>query len=257
MLETFEATDKINAKSKGKKIIFQKLRKELLGQNGDNTDAFEPIAYAHESFMDAWKNDVVVYTGAPWVEDIVYVEPKVQDTNVESILYYRDKITTDLGISFLTPNNKGSFASAQINIKELMKMINKISEQLEDILKKWYKVVLEDNDIDLTYCPNIKVIDSELLETELKIKLVDTLYSKLNCSLRTAYEMLNVNFDDEKQKRKKENDDKIDEVFTPRMSIYTNNGDNSKNNGRPQDDNSKDPNKQQVDIDRRKAKEGI
>ena len=254
MLETFESTDKINAKSKGKKIIWQKLRKELLGGDGNNK-AFEEMSYAHDAFMAAWKNDIVIYTSPAWVEEILYVEPKIENTNIDSINYYRDKITTQLGISFLNPNSKGSFSSAQISIKELMKTINKITEQLEKVLKKWYKIVLRDNGFDELLCPQIKIIDSELLETELKLKLVEILYSKLNCSFETAYNILGVDYEDEKIKRIKENDENADDIFRPRQTNYTFTDTND--NGRPQDENSKDPNKQQDDIDRRKAKEDI
>jgi hypothetical protein len=255
MLETFEATDKINAKSKGKKIIFQKLRKELLGTEGDTRD-FEAMAYAHEAFMEAWRNDVVIYTSPAWVEDILYVEPKTENININNINYYRSKIMTDLGISFLNSENKSAYASAKISIDELMKMINKITEQLQDVLKKWYKIILQENDIPLIYCPDVQVVDSELLSTELKLQLVEVLYSKLNCSLETAYNMLGVRFEDEKQKRKQENTDKLDEIFKPRLTAYTNSGSNSDDpGGRPPGNN--DPDTQQNDIDRRKAKEGV
>ena len=46
MLETFEQSDRINSKAKAKKIIFQKMRKEVMGQDGTRK-GFEEMAYAH------------------------------------------------------------------------------------------------------------------------------------------------------------------------------------------------------------------
>lgn len=258
MLDVFEKSDKINAQSKGKKIIFQKLRKEVLGQDY-NKKGFEEMAYSHDSFLQAWKNKIVIYTGAGWVEDIQYIEPKVENTNIDNVNYYRNKIMTDLGIGFLNSENKSAFASAQISIKELMKTINKISEQLEDILRKWYAVILEENNIQVEYCPDIKIVDSELLETELKIKLADVLFNKFGMSFRTTYEMLGLDYENEKILRRIENEDAVDEtIFYPRMTAYTYsvNQDNESKSGRPEKYDA-NPDKREEDRDRNKAKEGI
>lgn len=260
MLDVFEKSDKINAQSKGKKIIFQKLRKEVLGQNMDKK-GFEEMAYSHDSFLQAWKNKIVIYTGAGWVENIQYIEPKVENTNIENVNYYRNKIMTNLGIGFLNSENKSAFASAQISIKELMKTINKISEQLEDIIRKWYLVVLDDNGIQPEYCPDIKIVDSELLETELKIKLADVLFNKFGMSFRTTYEMLGLDYENEKILRRIENEDAVDEtIFYPRMTSYTYSAkgkeDYDNEGGRPEKDGA-NPDKREEDRDRNKAKEGI
>lgn len=251
MLDIFETTDKINAQSKGKKIIFQKMRKEILGENFD-LDGFEEMSFAHESFLEAWKNKVVVYTGSPAVENIMYVEPKVESTSIELINYNRNKIMTDLGISFLNSDSKGAFASAQISIKELMKLINKITSQLEDIVKKWYKFVLTENGIPVEYCPDIKIIDSEMLEMSIKLDMAEFMYMKLNCSIETAYNIVGVDFTNEKKLRKQENEDGLEEIFKPRLTAYTNNGEEPDSEGRPVD--NKDPDKQVQDQDRVKAK---
>lgn len=248
MLETFERTDRINAKAKAKKIIFQKLHKEILGQDY-NKQAFEEMAYAHTNLMSAWKNETVVYTGAAFVEDVKYVEPKTENINIENVNYHRNKQMTSLGINFLNVGSGQSYTTANISITELMKTINKISEQLEDILEKWYKVVLETNGISLEHCPSIRLIDSEELNKELKLKLAELLYSKFNSSYETAYGLLGINVEDEKQRRIKENDENYDEIFTPRLTAYTNSGD--KSTGRPV--NNKDPDKQLQDQDRRNS----
>lgn len=253
-LETFEQTDKINAKSKGKKIIFQRMRKELLTEDGQD-NSFEPMAYAHDSFMKAWKNDIVVYTAPASVESIEYIEPKVESIDINSVYYYRSKILTNLGITFLDSNNKGAYATASISIKELMKMINKITEQLEEILKKWYKVVLQENGIDISYCPNIQVIDSEMLENDIKLKMVEILFSKMNCSLETAYEFMGIDIEDEAMRRKSEESKNYEEIFKPRMSMYTNNGESPKTTkettgGRPTG-NSKNENKTKQEQNKR------
>lgn len=223
MLDTFNKTDKINAKAKGKKIIFQKLRKEVLGQDGSNK-ALEEMAYAHDSFMAAWKNDTVVYTGAAFVEDVKYVEPKVDNVNTDTITYYKSEMMLALGISFLNQGNQTTFTLANLSVKELMRLINKISEQLEDIIEKWYKLILIENGIDITFSPKISIIDSEFMEMEIKLKLVEILYSKLNCSFETAYSIVGIDIKDELQKRKNENDEGYSEIFFPHPTSYNSNG---------------------------------
>lgn len=254
MLETFEKTDRINAKAKGKKIIFQKLHKEILGKDAEK-QAFEAMSYAHEAFMGAWKNETVIYTGAGWVEDIKYIEPKVDNINIENVNYYRSKIMTTLGIGFLNQDSKQSFTVANISISELMKTINKISEQLEDIVEKWYKVVLLKNGIPVEYCPDLSVIDSELLSSEIRMTLLETLFSKMNLSYETSLGLFGISLDEEKQRRIKENDEKLDEIFFPRTNAFTNSGKvNNKSpdankSGRPVKNN--DPDKQLKDQERR------
>ncbi|GED72521.1 hypothetical protein BRE01_62230 [Brevibacillus reuszeri] len=245
MLTTFEKTDRVNAKAKGKKIIFQKLHKEILGKDFDK-QGFEQMAYAHDSLMRAWKNETVMYTGAPFVEDIKYIEPNVENININNVNYYRSKIMTALGIGFLNQDSKQTFTVANISIRELMKTINKISEQLEDVLEKWYKVVLQENNIPIEFCPTIEVIDSEQLESEIKFKLAEILFSKMNASYSTVFSILGVDLEDEKQKRAQENSEGLDEVFKPRLTAYTN---SSKSSGRPIDNN--DPDKQLEDQNRR------
>lgn len=250
ILDTFEQTDKINAKSKGKKIILQTLRKEILGEDASNS-AFEEMSYAHDAFMRSWKaSDVMVYTAPAFVESVQYIEPKVEGIPIDSVHYYRSKILTNLGISFLNADNKGAYAVADISIKELMKMINKITEQLEEILKKWYKVVLQANGIDLSFCPNVQVIDSEMLESEIKLAMVEILYSKLNCSLETAYNLMGIDIEDEAMRRKSEESKNYENIFKPRLTAYTNNGESPKTTtdtkgGRP---TTKDPAKKDKSL---------
>lgn len=246
MLETLERTDRINAKAKAKKIIFQELHKEIMG-NDYSQPGFEEMAYAHSTLMQAWKNETVVYTGAPFVKDVRYVEPKTENININNFNYHRNKQMTSLGIGFLNVGGGQSFTAANISITELMKTINKITEQLEDILEKWYRVVLINNKIPEEYCPSIKLIDSEELDKELKLKLAELLYSKFNASYETAFGLLGINIEDEKQRRMKENENNYDEIFTPRFTVYTNSGD-SKSSGRPI--NNKDPDRQIRDQDR-------
>ena len=85
MLDTFADTDRINSKAKGKKIIHQKMRKEVMGQDY-NKDFFPELSYAHQNFMNAWKQSTVVVTSPPTVEEIKYVEPSVEMYNYDEEL---------------------------------------------------------------------------------------------------------------------------------------------------------------------------
>lgn len=248
MLETFDNTDMITSKAKAKKIILQLMRKEIMGQDFSKT-AWDDMAYAHDNLMRAWKQPTVVYTPPPSVEDIKYVEPKIENTNSDTISQYRSREMLALGIAFLSPEKGQTVTTASITVKELIKTINKISEQVADLLNKWYRVILIDNGIDVEYAPTITINSSEELEFELKQKLATLLFSTLSASRKTTFDVLGINLDDEVQRRKKENDDKLEDVFTVRQTSNTVSKDEV---GRPS--GGEDEDKQIIDKERNDAK---
>ena len=255
MLDTFADTDRINSKAKGKKIIHQKMRKEVMGQNYDK-DYFAELSYAHQNFMQSWKQSTVVVTSPPTVESIAYVEPSVEMTSKDTYNIYRSKVLSTLGIQFLMDTGSQSVSTASISVTQLMRTINSISEQLENILRKWYRQILIDNGFPIEYCPTIQVIDSEALDFEMRKSLATTLYTIFNGSMATSLELLGIDISDEKEKRKKENDEGFDsEIFYPRASTYTTSVKDAKTvedkGGRPAD--SDNETKQQYDKNRQEA----
>ena len=201
--------------------------------------------------MDAWKQPTVVVTAPPQVENIAYVESKTELTDVNTVNNYRSKVLNTLGIGFLMDSSSQSVSTANISVSQLLRTINKISEQLEDILNRWYKQILLDNNISLDLCPEIKIIDSEVLDFELKKDLATTLYTMFNGSLETSLGIIGIDVNDETTKRKKENEEGLDEIFFPRNTAYTSpgGGSNPKDNdaGRPSSDD--ETNKQDYDTE--------
>lgn len=249
MLDTFDEADKINAKAKAKKIIHQVLRSELLGAEG-NRKGLEEMAYAHENLVKAFRNLTVLYTSPPFVEKIEYVEPKVEMSNVDSINQYRSRVTSALGISFLNTDGKQTVSTANISIKQLMKTINKIAEQEEKILEKWYCLILQENDIPLEYCPTPHILDAELLEFEMRKDLSELLFSKYNCSYSTAYELVGMDVRDEIEKRKQEKELGYEDILSVHPTSYNSSGDSTDSDnkgGRPS--GSDDESKQEYDSD--------
>lgn len=230
MLDTFDKADTINAKAKAKKIIHQVLRKEVMGQSYEKK-GLEEMAYAHENLAAAWKNPTVLYTSPPCVEKIEYVEPKVETTNKDTINQYRSRVTSALGISFLNTDGNQTVSTANISIKQLMKTLNKIAEQEETILSRWYSIILEDNDIPQEYCPTPHVLDAELLEFEIRKDLSELLYSKFNCSYETAFGLVGINVSDEIEKRKKEKELGYEDILTVHPTSYNSSGDDVNNKG--------------------------
>lgn len=253
MLDTFADTDRINSKAKGKKIIHQKMRKEVMGQDY-NKDYFEEMAYAHQNFMQSWKQSTVVVTSPPTIESIEYVEPSVEMISKDTYNIYRSKVLSTLGIQFLMDSGSQSVSTASISVTQLMRTINSITEQLECILEKWYKQIIIDNGFPIEYAPTVKIIDSERLEGSLRTELAGMLFSTMNCSYETAYEVLGLDIKDEVAKRKIENENNYDEIFTPHGSQYTNSS-NIQNNtgGRPEKNNDTTETKKQYDKERQKA----
>lgn len=250
MLDTFDKSDAINAKAKAKKIIAQTMRKEVLGQTFEKK-GLEDMAYAHSCLMAAWKNPTVVYTPPACVEKIEYVEPKVELTNEKTITQYRSRVTSALGISFLNTDGQQTVSIANISIKQFMRTINKIASRQENILQRWYEIILEEHGIPIEYCPTPHILDAELLEFEMKQDLAEFLFSKLNCSYQTAYETLDMDFQDEVEKRKAEKDKGVDEIFTPHPTSYNSPGDETSDGGRPkgstESNNAVDEKKQEYD----------
>lgn len=245
ILENIENTDVINNKAKAKKIIHQKMRKEILGSDGTKK-GFAETAHAHNELMQAWNNPTVVYTSIPAVELLSYVEPKVEGIPIEKIATYRNEKMTALGISYVDPQ-LSSVSAANITLKQLMKCIDSIAEQLGGILHRFYQVYLESLGIDPTYAPEINVLDSEQMEMAVKKDLVELMFSKLNLSYASCLEVLGRDVDDETAKRQAENEAGLDSVFTPRSSQYT-----TSNAGRPSGGDN--PNKEEYDNESRKAK---
>ena len=231
MLDTFDKSDSTNSKAKAKKIITQIMRKETMG-NTYEKKGLEDMAYAHSCLMAAWANPTVVYTPPPCVEKVEYVEPKIELTNESTVKQCRSRVTSALGISFLNTDGQQTVSTANISIKQLMRTINKIAERQEIILQRWYEVILEEAGIPIEYCPTPKILDAELLEFSMKKDLSEFLYSKLNCSFKTAYEILDMSYEEEKTRRKKEKNDGIDDIFTPHATSFNSSGDIN-SNGRP------------------------
>ena len=249
MLETFMNTDRINSKARGKKIIHQVMRKEIMGNNAER-DYYSEMAYAHQNFMASWKQSTVVVTSPPSVEAIKYVEPEIEMTPRETYNSYRSDVLSTLGIQFLMDSGSQSVSTASISVTQLMRSINAISEELERVMKKWYRQIIIDNNFPLEYVPEISIIDSERLEANLKQELVSLLFSTMNCSYTTAYDILGLDINDEIAKRKFENEKNFDELFLPHKSQYTSSSkdDSSDKIGRPAD--SKNKSKQQYDKKR-------
>ena len=255
MIDTFDNSDRVNSKAKAKKIIHQKLRKEVMGTEL-NKKGFEDMSYAHENLMSACKQPTVVVTTPPTVESITYVEPKIELTDINTVNNYRSRVLAALGIGFLMDSGSQSVSTADISVTQLLRTINMISEQLEDILQKWYRQILIDNGLPVEYCPTIQVIDSEALDFDMRKDLASTLYTIFNGSMSTSLELLGIDVNDEKEKRIKENDENYEEIFKCRQTAYTSSGrgeitETNNKGGRPAD--SKNKAKQSYDKTRQET----
>lgn len=251
MLDNCDKSDSVNAKAKAKKIITQIMRKETMGSSYEKK-GLEDMAYAHTCLMAAWTNPTVVYTPPPCVEKITYVEPTVELTNESTVKQYRSRITSALGISFLNTDGQQTVSTANVSIKQLMRTLNKIAERQEIILQRWYEVILTEEGVPIDYCPTPHILDAELLEFEMKKDLAEFLYSKLNCSFRTAYETLDMDFNDELERRKAESDAGVNEVFVPHPTSYNSSGNEENLGGRPS--NTTNDSKQEYDNNYQQSK---
>lgn len=253
LLKQFQRTDNVTAKVNSRRIIIQLMYPEFAGADR-NKDCFELQAYNHENLAKAFSSETVLATTNPSVKDVKFVESKVELTDPQIVTSYRSMALNSLGIGFLSDaSGSQSVSSAAINVSQLMKTINKISQQMEWVLKKWYKQILIDNGYEVSYTPKINIVDSEQMEQELKNSLATLLFSTMNCSYETALGVVGVSVEDEVQKRRRENELGYDDIFKPHGSQYTNSGNNTTDDtgGRPAD--SDNDAKQSYDKERQKT----
>ena len=111
-------------------------------------------------------------------------------------------------------------------------------------------MLLKIKNIDLEYCPDIKIIDSELLEFEMKKQLSEFLFTKLGASYHTAYKMIGIDVGNEKQLREQENLDGLEDIFSPRLTSFNSSGDDIKKMVDLAIKKSKNPVKQDYDKTR-------
>lgn len=241
VLQNIETADVSDSTARSKKIIFQKLRKELMGQDGTRK-GFAEAAHAHEQAAQALKTSFGLYTAAPFVEDMSYVQAKAQsDDAINQQKQYTQKLLTALGIGFTDID--ATVGATQISVKQLLKTVNAIGESVETIIHKFYETYLEDLGLDPAMAPDIRIIDSEQMEMDVRRDLASFVFGTLGGSRATAYEILGMNVYDEKKKREVENDEKYDDIFFPHPVAYT----SASNNGAGRPSGSGDTDKQVYD----------
>ena len=254
MLDGLRDADNVTSKARSKKIIHQKLRKELLGDTGSvKYDSFATQSVEHQNLASAFayaKNLVLVTSGAG-VESIEYVEPKTEMISLDTYNYYRSKVLATLGISFLMDSSSQSVSTASISVTQLMRTINSITEQLENVLFRFYRQAMLDNNFPVEFCPHISIIDSELLAADMKKSLAEFCYNTLGASRETCFNFIGLDLVDEMEKRKNEQSMGVDSVFTPYGTSYTKSADSDSQSGRPK--SNEDESKQSYDKERNDA----
>lgn len=252
MLESIENADETIVKVRSKKIVHQKLRKEIAGTDYAK-QALDEMSYAHNNLISAWKNKTVLVTTPWWVEDIKFISDDTPLTDTDTLKTYRSRVFNALGINFM--DTEASLNLSNVSIADLMKTIDKIAENLAKVINKYYKVLLEENNKDIALAPEISIMTSELLSMEMRKSLAEFMFTKLGASYETSYEILGVSSaETESAKRQSEKEKKYDEVFVPHANYFNQTGESptdTNNNGRPRGEVNA---KQQYDDTRKKAK---
>ena len=199
----------------------------------------------------AWSQPVVLVTSSAAVESIEYIEPSVDMISIDTYNYYRSKVLATLGISFLMDSGSQSVSTASISVTQLMRTINSITEQLENILFRFYRQILIDNGYDITYAPHISIIDSELLAADMKKSLAEFCYNTLGASRETCFSLAGLDLVDEAEKRRNEVSTGYDSLFQPYGTAYTKSANSDDSSGRPK--SKEDEAKQSYDEERGKS----
>lgn len=236
VIGNLENSDDINSKARARKVIAQIMRKELIADD-PRRDTYPQQAYAHATLASAFSNHTtVLVTCPPTVESLAYIEPSAELISIETHNYYRSKVLSTLGVSYLSDSDNQSVTTGSISVSQLMKEINSITEQLDNILYRWYRQVLIDNGYDPYYAPHVSVIDSELMSMDMRKSMSDFYYNTLGASRDTIFEMAGLNVKDEAEKRKAEKEEGYDELFVPYGNSYTKSSDDTEetDSGRPE-----------------------
>lgn len=250
VLNNIELADVSDSKARSKKIIFQKLRKELLGQNGERKGLAEQ-ALAHEALTQALKTNLCAYTAPAFVESLEFVSSKANNDDASKQLsQYMTKYLQALGIDFID-TEVGNYAGVNVSITQIIRQINCIKSEVERVLNKFYATLLSSKGIDPNLAPTIQIEDAESMELSMRIDLAKFVYGTLNASRETSFKLAGLNLNDEKLKRESELDEGLDDIFTPRKTAYTT-GDDDNSSGRPQSNDDK--NKQKFDQNYNKNK---
>ena len=247
LLDGISNADETIVKVRSKKIVHQKLRKEIAGTDYAKQSLNE-MQYAHNNLINAWKNKTVLVTTPWWVESIAYISDDTPLTDTETLKTYRSRVFNALGINFM--DTEASLNLSNVSIKDLMKTIDKIAEEIKKVVDKYYKVLLEENGIDLFLAPEIEISSSEMLSIEMRKQLAETLLTTFSSSYDTAYKVLGISdANTEVAKRKHEQELGYDEILTPHSNYFTTT--NKTDSGRPR---GEDNEKQRYDDVRNKSK---
>lgn len=244
VLDNLMAADVSDSKARAKKIIFQKMRKELLdgGKKG-----LVDQQHSHAEAAAALKTSSCLYTGAPGVESLEYVVPKSTETDYK---YMHEIYTADLlralGLPFL---DSGSTTSvAKTNVSLLLRLINSITVDLNRIIEHFYEALLVANGYDVDLCPKFRIADAEENDLSIRKDLADFAFNVLGCSYETAYKLLDIDVKSEAVLRKAEAELGYDKLFQPHQTAYTYTGSSGNDEGgREADKDSQDEDKQQYD----------
>jgi hypothetical protein len=246
VLDNLSKADVTTSKMKQRTLIVQLLRKEVLDTNGQKKGIVQ-TDYAHQSLMAALATTASVYTAAPFVEEVKYVTPPSEDNTKEKAASYTKALLMGLGIGFVD-TEAATATGSKLSLEELMKLVNAIVDQVNDLLNDYFKVVLENNNIPLEYCPTIQIMDSKAMDFDMKKDLSDFLFNKLSCSYETAYEVLGLaDYATERSRRETENGDKTEEIFKPHATAFNSNGGESDSPGRPTSKTPENEDKQKTD----------
>ena len=252
VLNNIEAADVSDSKARSKKIIFQKLRKELLGQNGEKKGLAEQ-QLAHEALTQALKTNLCAYTAPAFVESLEFVSSKANNDDASKQLgQYMTKYLQALGIDFID-TEVGNYAGVNVSVTQIIHQINCIKSDVERVLNKFYATLLTSAGFDPNLAPTIEIDDAESMELSMRIELAKFVYGTLNASRETSFKLAGLNLNDEKIKRESELEAGLDDIFTPRKTAYTTSGDDDSGlSGRPQSNDDK--NKQNFDKNYNKNK---
>lgn len=247
VLNNIEEADVADSKARSKKIIFQKLRHQLMGEDGTRKGITEAM-YSHGELTKALKTNLCAYTAPPYVESLEFVTSKSTNEDASrQLTQYTSMYLQSLGIYFID-TEASNYAGVNVSVAQIIRTVNAIVDDVERVINKMYRAYLKSRGIDVKYAPEIVIDDAETMEPALRLDLAKFAYGTLNASRDTTFGLIGLDLQDEVSKRKLENENNLDDIFTPRATSYTYTTDEENTGGAPRTNDDTD--KQQYDHDR-------
>lgn len=232
------------------KAIIDKIMLTQVGDK-DNPPSENLIAQYDRLFQNVSGSVAVT---VPYNVNIKFVEPETSVFGAEKFIEIDKDILNTLGVSvsLLRGEGGGSYSDGLVNFTGLCRSIEAVREPLINVIHGLYMAELKRKRLDPKLAP-IPRFEEVVIDKTAKMELLTNLFTSAGLPYELLYEGSGFDYDHVKLIRKKENENKEEEIFSLRAQPFQGNqnadssdegGAPTKNEGQRKTDKSKSNNDQ-------------